>query len=179
MKIKKCVWIPIVCILSISLLAFVGYHGLRLYASYRFYKLMTREETYHNTYDGRYGYLQLSSEQGLSCVINIYEHSEGQYTTYNELKYVVPEYFRNTDMRKIAWGNNTYDLYFDSRDVGSYVFLYTDDTWDGPCYIEKDETTCKYYYAKLDGKRIKVKDVDESTIPEGFHPEERKRNGNS
>ena len=76
MKIKKCVWIPIVCILSISLLAFVGYHGLRLYASYRFYKLMTREETYHNTYDGRYGYLQLSSEQGLSCVINIYEHSE-------------------------------------------------------------------------------------------------------
>ena len=62
---------------------------------------MTREEIFHDTYDGRYGYLQLSSEQGLACVINIYEHSEGQYTTYNELKFVVPEYFRNTDMRKV------------------------------------------------------------------------------
>jgi hypothetical protein len=112
-----------------------------------FFKTLFAPDLTINSFDNKYGYIQLSSPQKKLCHLNIYKLDKTD-VDYIKLAFSMQEYFRDPDMIDISWGLNSYDLFFCSSDVGDFCFIYEEDTWKGPMNIipEKDTDGIIRYY---------------------------------
>ena len=81
------------------------------------------------SFDNKYVYTQLSSEKKTICTVVILENKESG----RDLLYSLP-YFRNRDIREIAWGLSSNDLFVDYVDSGLTVYRNMEGTWTA-CYL--------------------------------------------
>ncbi len=138
-KVKCIVFVTaIIVLLSVSIALFFTYFP-RVYLSSVFPK-----EEYTECYDGKYGYLQLSSPKKLSCTLNVYDLSDPMHTAVR--KQTLSRFFRDREMNEISWGICSYDLFFDTPEAGPYIYKFDaeHELWIGPLYLAKEETAEKH-----------------------------------
>lgn len=119
--------------------------------------------------DGKYHYLLLSSEKKDVCTLNIYENDPSGVTIYMD---TLKDFFRERDMKKISWGVNSYDLFFQHRERGVYCFKFENGEWVGELCFDAKRTKGEFekgnrdvYYFKGDRK---VKSLVTKQNPGGF-----------
>lgn len=129
-KAKKITFIilAVVLVLVIGIIVFLNYVFPKMFLD----RLFPQEE-FTESYDGKYGYLQLSSPKETICTLNLYTIESPNSSTYRQTLHT---FYQNRDMRKIMWGINSYDLFFDT-DEAIYVYRYDEKTkqWIGPLYF--------------------------------------------
>ena len=162
----------IILIILISIIIFCTLCVFGIYISQqRYFENIFIEEKLTESFDNKYAYLQLSSKEKLVCTINIYEidRSYGRQVMYRD---ILTDFFRDREMRNISWGENTYDLFFDSKEKGVYCYKYDNDEWIGMLYLDVAKTSGEFakgnediYYFSGERKSISKKTVDN---PVGF-----------
>lgn len=136
-KAKKRIFIAIavVVLLIVGISVFLNYFFPRMY----FDALFPKEEL-TESYDGKYGYLQLSSPKEVVCTINLYDMQAPPGG--DSYKQTFLTFYRQWDMKEIMWGIRSYDLFFDSPENGSYIYKFNaeHEQWFGPLYFDENKT---------------------------------------
>ncbi len=136
-KTKKCIFIVIavVVVLLVGISVFLNYFFPKMY----FDALFPKEEL-AESYDGKYGYLQLSSPKEVVCTINLYDMQAPPGSSAYKQTFLT--FYRQWDMKEIMWGNQSYDLFFLADEPAPYVYKYDENTeqWVGPLYFDENET---------------------------------------
>ena len=142
-------WILIGCLIAV-----VG-GGLYHIATKIYLESIFVKEELTESYDGRFGYLQLSSPHALVCTLNIYDikPQEGGKV----YKQTLHQFFGQGDIEDISWGVQGYDLFFDTPELGSYIYTYiSGGRWLGPLYFDINETEEKRLLGDKDAYCFKV-----------------------
>lgn len=165
--LKKHISIASTIIVIVLILTFII--GVILYTHICYQKIYNTTDELISSFDGKFGYIQLSSPKKRICSINIYEIIDNNGYSDVMLRSATQEYFRDFDMKNIQWGNGSYDLYFDSADVGKYCFVYMDNKWEGPAYLRNNDGVYYLWMPENNNPSGKVlKSVSEETIPDWF-----------
>ncbi len=136
-KAKKWIFIivAVVLVLAIGIIVCLNYVFPKMLMEHLFPK-----EEFTESYDGKYGYLQLSSPKGVVCTINLYDRQAppGGKAYIQTLH----KFYRQWDMEEIMWGVQSYDLFFDIPEGGPYIYKFDSENerWVGPLYFDKNET---------------------------------------
>ena len=97
-----------------------------------------------SSYDGKYAYLEFTSPKKWMSKIAIFSCYDESYK--NELvKFIDTTYrggnlFRSSDMEKISWGLDTYDLFFEHKEKGIFCYKYLNEEWIGEMYLDIEKT---------------------------------------
>lgn len=117
-----------------------------------YYESIFPVEDFSWSYDKQYGYIQLCSEKKTICSLGV---KKVELTKDKEVRYSTDFFnldiiFDDKDMEQISWGNDSYDLFFKSREKGVFVYKYDEDEWIGPLYLDKkrinDKQGAETYY---------------------------------
>ena len=134
-KKKKMVLIGVLTLILVCGGIYIGGRAMQSY----YFDSMFLEENPTLSDDGYYSYLQLSSEKKMICTLNIYEIRK---EPYKQILYVetLPDFFNDRDVVKISWGIDSYDLYFDSKEEGVFIYKYVNGTWIGKMFLDVEKT---------------------------------------
>ena len=154
--------------------------ALSTYVFHKIDKLMRGEEL-TCSYDGKYGYVELSSPENWICTLNLYDTEP-----MRSYKQTLHEFYKQWEMDDISWGTQSYDLFFDNSEIGRYVYAFLPSgQWLGPLYFDGDATAEKRlagdmdaycFYVGIDAKDEAapeygygdIIDIDKDTIPKSF-----------
>ena len=176
MVAKKAIRV-IAIILSVAIVLGGAYIGYQIsYLNNIFYG-----EDFIKSDDEEYSYLEFSSPKKLITTIAIYSRlklnpaTDGYTNIF--LKFLETnsrggDVFRNRAVRKISWGVNTYDLFFDHVEKGVFCYQYIDGEWIGEMLFDMERTKNEiskgnsniYYFS---GDR-EVDFLKSATNPAGF-----------
>ena len=128
-KAKKIIFIivAVVLVLVIGIIVLLNYVFPKILMDHLFPK-----EEFTESYDGKYGYLQLSSPKGVVCTLNLYDMQAP--SGGNSYKQTFHRFYKRWDMEEILWGVQSYDLFFDIPEGGSYIYKFDSENerWVGP-----------------------------------------------
>ncbi len=129
---KKTIIKVVIVAVCIAILIFAAVAVTMFYAIHE----MGNGEDLTCSYDGKYGYVQLSSPKKWICTVNLYDMDPtGGY------KQTLHRFYRQWDMDDISWGNQSYDLFFLTDEAGPYLYTYLPSgQWLGPLYLADDAT---------------------------------------
>ena len=181
MKKRKIIIIALVICIALI----VAFWGLAYLSGYFYFQRFISgppSEIFVYSEDNSYCYIQLSSPKGQICTLYIYKIDENGRREY---LYTLSHFFRDADMKFIGWGNNSHELYLDSRDTGTSVYKINNDQYVGPMFIrvEIDENGLPqyslHYYARGENDSViySSEALDVDAIPKYVLEQINKYNG--
>lgn len=162
MKKKKAIKF-VAIVFSIAIFLGGVFFGYRVFLSHYFDETFYGEDFIESD-DGAFSYLQFNSPKNLISKIAIFSREQinpvtNSYTNvlvgFLDTSFRGGDIFRNSEMKNISWGVNTYDLFFDHTEKGVFCYQYVDGEWVGELYLDKERTKSEiakgnnsiYYFA--------------------------------
>ncbi len=145
---KKTIIKVVIIAVCIVVLIFSAFVVTMFYAIHE----MVNGEDLTCSYDGKYGYVQLSSPKKWICTVNLYDMDPtGGH------KQTLHKFYRQWEMDDISWGIQSYDLFFNNNEVGAYLYAYLpSEQWLGPLYLADDATIEKRLSGDMESYCFKV-----------------------
>ncbi len=173
-RVFKRIVIAISIIIVISGGLCIGYNILsRIYFNHLF-----PQEKFEYSYDNKYSYLVFSSPKKTISRVAVYSD---EFLEFLDIS------FRGRNdgtVRKILWGINSYDLFFDHAEKGAVCYNYVDGEWVGYMWLDVAHTKEEFdkgnkdIYFFIGEKRIKENEkvsfipiygqIKKKNIPEYF-----------